>query len=692
MILESSVEDTALPITPEEAKAALRTGLFEDDPALRLTVQDLERAEASEMTRSWILGWDSARTLYQSPRRPRYWSGGGTEAASISFFTVATAVNSIVPQIIGGMFSDTPPFMIEERPGTTAQASRAVGAVLGYQLEDINFREEMRLGVTNACLFGTAIFKWGWETYTKKRKIYKRKTPVVTLPAQIPGAPPVQISDDDIEEVIDTEQVDRPSFEHIVNLREVLVDPGLNVPDIRKAKYVIHRLYMTYNDLDKLRDRPGFEKLPSKEKLLAMFLPPVELAEPAPQEEGITNPLYDAKAEPRYDETTVDPFEQPLEVLERWSDKDYIVVLQKKMVICNTENPYGKIPFLSVGWWDVPEAFWSYGLGRSIGNEQELQQGITNIWLDQATINLNGVYVRVRGKSIPTQSIRIAPGKIIEVDEKGGFEPLARQPAVPEAQQALAMSQARAEQVSGANEASSQGIAGQSGHSNMARSSAGAQILASGASNRVEDFLEKLAGQVMVPFLYEMYEMDRAMLPMSQLKYILNDELQHEFVKDNGDLVDLINARVKFSVLAAAKMQVKRTMAQSLPLLTQYLANQQTQEQLAIQGKKVNVLELTRMYFTISGWNTTNDVIVDMTPQDQQRAQAMNPAAQIQAKQQATTQSAAQIQQQKFENEQNLQDQSNTARAAREVLRTVFEKEATPEALTGEPSATGLGG
>lgn len=691
MILEGQVSDTALPITPEEAKAALRTGLFADNPALRLVCQDTERAEMHEMTKSWILSWDSARQLYQSPHRPRYWSGGMTEAASISFFTVATAVNSLVPQIISGMFSDNPPFMIEEHSGTTAQAARAVGALLAYQLEDINFREQLRLGVTNACLFGTAIFKWGWETYTKKRKIYKRKNPDVNLPPAFPGAKPVQITDDDFEQEIIEELVSRPCFENITNLREVLVDPGLNVPDISKGKYVIHRLYMTYNDLEKLRNRPGFE-IPSKDEVLSWFLPPIEQAEGAPQEQGVTNPLYDAKAEPRYVDTTIDPFEQPLEVLERWDNTSYIVVIQKKLVICNTENPYGKIPFSSVGWWDVPEAFWSLGLGRTIGNEQELQQGITNIALDQATINLNGVYVRVRGKSIPTQSIRIAPGKIIEVDDKDGFKPLDRQPAVPEAQQFLAMSQARAEQVSGANEASSQGIAGQSGHSNMARSSAGAQILASGASNRVEDFLEKLSGQVFVPFLYEMHEMNCEMLPPSQMRYILDDELQHEFMQDSGDLLEILNARIKFEILAASKMQVMRTMAQSLPLLTQYLANQQTQEQLAIQGKKVNVLELTRMYFAVAKWKTVNDVIVDMTPEDSQRAQAMNPAAGAMMKQQAQTQSQAQLEQQKFEHEQQLQDQSNTARAAREVLRTVFEKEATPEALTGEPGPAGLGG
>jgi hypothetical protein len=689
MILEHSVDDNQLPITPEEAKAKLRDGMYGDDPALRLVILDTERAETAELTKSWVMGWSKAHNLYQSPYTSRYWPGGQTEAASVPNFTVANAANSIVPQVIGGLFADSPPFMIEERSGTTAQAARAVSGLLEYQIDDINLREQIRLGAMNAVLFGTTIFKWGWETYTKKRKVYKRKNPPVSLPAPIQGTKPITIEDDEFEQEIIEELVDRPCFENIVNLRHVLVDPGLNVPDIRKAKYVIHRMYMTWEDLDKLRDRPGFE-IPSKAKLLELFLPPVEQPVGAPQEQGSTNPLYDAKAEPRYEDTSADPFQMPLEVLERWDNKTYTVVLQRKLCICNTENPYGEIPFYSANWWDVPESFWGLGIGRTIGVEQILQQNMMNLILDQASLNLNGVYVRVRGKNIPTQSIRIAPGKIIDVDAPKDFAPLERIPAVPEAVQYLSMSQARAEQVSGANDASSQGLAGQSGHSNLARSAAGANLLASGGSNRIEDFVEKLSLQVLVPFLLKMHEMNCEMLAPSQMKYILNDELQHEFMQENGDIESVLNAQVKFSVLAASKMQVKRTMAQTLPLLTSYLANPQTQTQLSTQGKKVDVLELTRMYFEVSGWRTVNNVIVDMNPDDQQRSQQMNPGAQAVAKQQMQTQSQAQLQEQKFEQEQQLADQRNIAKAAQEVLRQEYEKAVTPEALNGEADPRGI--
>lgn len=664
-----------LPITPDEVREFAQMGVWSEDPSLKLVCQDADRAEGHSHTKAFVLGWEEAINLYQSPITPRVWPGTGVEAASIPFFTVATAANALVPQAVNGLFYENPPFLAQERAGTSADEAEAIRDVMGVQLEDINFREEIRLGVTNAILFGTQIWKWGWESYKRKRLVYERKNPPVNLGSPLPGAPPVQITDDEIKETLVEESIERPTFEHIVNLKEVLVDPALNVPDIRKAKYVIHRMYMTWKDIEKLRDRDGFD-IPSEKKLLDLFLPPVE---PAVESLG-ENPAssWDARAQPRYQESSINPLEDPLEVLERWDNDTYIVVLQRKLVLCNVQNPYGKIPFLSVNWWDVPSAFWGLGIGRTIGAEQRIQQGITNIWLDQASLNLNGVYVRVKGKSVPTQNIRIAPGKIIEVDDKDGFKPLDRTPAVPEAQQHLILSQSRAEQVSGANEAASQGLAGNTGHSNLARSAAGANLIASGSGNRISDFVEKLANQVIVPFLYEMQQMNNSMLPVSQLQYILNDELQHAYLKNGGDLVNILNARVKFSILAGAKMQVRRNMAQALPQLTQFLTSQQTENQLSTQSKKVNIVQIIKMMFEAADLRTFYDVIEDMTPDEIERQKELqNGAAQ------AKMQSQEQLEQQKFEHQQELADAENTARAARDLLRIQWKAQAEGQNVPG---------
>lgn len=677
-------------INSDAARKALSNNLmFDDDSALSLVVKDTERAEAFELSKAWVLFWNTANSLYQSPYIARYWEGTQSEKASIPFFTVATAVNSLVPQIMNGLFYQDPPFVVQNRPKTSADAARAVQAVLNFQLEDINFKEELRRGVVNAILFGTAIWKTGWEIFTEKESQFKRKNPPTVVPNPVPGLPDTTIEDEEdiVEEEIDV-TTDRPTFENIVNLRHVLVDPGLNVPDIRKAKYVIHRQYMTWEDLDKLRNRPGYE-IPSREKLLELFLPPVEEVESAPSETMMQNPLWDARAKPRYESTTIDPFAQPLEVLERWDKERCIVVLQKKLVICNDKNPYRQIPFLSLNWWDIPEAFWGMGLAKTIGSEQRLQQAITNAWLDGVSLNLNGVYVRVEGKSqAPSQSIRLAPGKIINVQNKDDFTPLDRLPAVPEAPQALALSQARTEQTSGASEPGTQGIAGASGHSNLARSATGASMLASGTGTRIQDFIERLCYQVYVPFLYNMHELDASLLPTKTFKSILTDELEHEYTKQNGDILDLRNAKLIFSIGAGARLQARRTMAQAIPIMLSFLQSQNITDGLAVEGKKVDVNEITRMIFEVSDWRNYSSVIVPMTQQDQQRwqmAQGMNKSVQ-------DFQNKSKLEQQKFENKSNLIDQQNTARAVHEVIRQDLEQSAGPESLEGAPGNRGFGG
>jgi hypothetical protein len=630
--------------------------------------------------------------LYQSPFSARYWDGSagsaGSERANIPFYTVATAVNAIVPTVINGLFYEPRPFMITQRPGTSELAAEAIGDILEYQLEDINFREELRLGVMNAVLFGTGIWKYGWETSTRKRTIYRKANSPTVVKSSVPGAEPITLvpNEEEVEEIETTEYVDRPFFEHIVNLRHVLVDPGLDVPTVKKAKYLIHRLFSTWDDLDKLRERPGFD-IPSKEKLLELFLPPKEPVDMSTGESSIKNPLWDARAEARWEATTIDPFNQPLEILERWDKDKYIVVLQKKLVICNDANPYGEIPFLSVGWWDVPEAYWSMGLAKTIGSEQRLQQGVTNLWLDNAALNLNGVYVRVLGKGVPTQNIRVSPGKIVNVDNQGDFVPLKRLDAVPEAMEAIQMSQARAEQVAGANEMTSQGVAGASGHSNAARSAAGVNALTAGAGNRTADFVEKLSNQVIMPFLYAAHELNRALLPIATLKYLLNEELEHEFLKKKGDIIEILNARVKFSITAGAKMQARRNMAQALPIMIQFLTSAETTQQLSLQGLKVDVALLLKMMFEVSEWRNYYDVVVPMTPQDQQRMAQQSPAGQQVAKAKAT----GALQQQQFQNKSQLADQNNIARAANQVLRMTFEKSAEPYETTGEAGGTGFG-
>jgi hypothetical protein len=677
-LLDPAPTTSHQPITVAEAKEYLHTGVWGDAAVLKLVIQDAEKAENYEVAKTFVAGWQAANILYQSPFQAQYWEGTAVPRSSIPLFTLATAVNSLVPQIMGGMFYENPPFIIQERPGTTSQEARAVGGLIAYQLDDINFRQELEWGVKNAVLAGTAIWKWGWETFTKERKVYRRKNPAVNIANPIPGGQNITVHDADeeiVEEIVE-EVIDRPVFEHMANLKYVLVDPTLNVPDISKAKVVTHRMYMTWEDLDKLRDRPGYD-IPSREEMMMLFLPPREPVERALAESTGKNPMYDLRADARFEDATIDPFNEPLEILERWTNDTCQVVLQKKAVIYNGANDYGKIPFLSVGWWDVPEAFFSMGLAKMIGSEQMIQQGIVNKWADVTTMLLNPVIRRKRGKSVTTQNIRMAPGKIVEIEDKDDMQPMERLPGVPEAGEHIALSQSRVDQIAGAGALNTSGMA--AGHSNLARTAEGAKMLGSSGTT-VPSFVDKLSNQVLLPFLYAVQEMNSALLPMSTIRRILSDELQHEYMKKNGDPLNLLNAKIKFSVLAGSKMSARQKMAQALPILTQYLMNEQTTQQLAIAGYRVDNLEIFRMMFEVSEFKNEKDVIVKMTPEEMKRAQQNSPAAIAQIK----GQQAQQAQAQKHQNNLEIVDDENIARAGREVLRATMEKASEPLEVTGQ--------
>jgi hypothetical protein len=688
-LLDQPVIPSQEPLSSAEIHSIQSTGNWADDAALRLVVLDAQRAENYATTKAWVVGWNTASLLEQSPISPAYWEGTAVPRSNVPFYTVATAVNSVTPQIVNGLFFDDPPFLVQPRPATGSDTARAIGDIISFQLDDINFRESIRMGVRNAALFGTAIFKWGWDRFTRERTIYKRKDSSVSLPSGVPGAPPVTLEAPEDEEIIEEvikETVDRPFFDNVTNLRHVLVDSTLNIPQIEKGKFVIHRLYMTYTELIKLKDRPGY-KIPSERELINLFIDPRELADQAPQDQALRNPMWDVRSDAQWNDATFDPFNEPLEILERWDNDKVIVVLQKKLVICNDKNPYGVIPFLSVNWWDVSESFYGLGLAKTIGSEQRLQQGLTNTYVDNATLNLQGVWTRVRGKSVPIENIRIAPGRIVNIENQGDFAPLPRTPAVPEAAQHIAMSQARAEQVGGVNEIATQGTAGSSGHSNLARTAAGANLLGSGSGNRVSDFIERLSSNVIIPFLYQLHELNRAMLPASIIRRILNDELDHAYLRKGGDVLELLNARVDFDILAGSKLAARRTMAQALPIMTQFLMNQFVQQQLQLEQKKISVEEVLHMFWESSDWKNYYDVVIPMTQQEIQRAQQNSPAALAQMKLQAGQQQNAQA----FQQKQALLDQENYARAGRDVLRHAVETSASPEEIGGAAGGQGFG-
>jgi hypothetical protein len=659
-----------------------------DRSALALVLGDFDKSESWLSSKQWALRWRESQLRYEPIRQVTYWEGTTVPRSSLNVYSVAQVVQSIMAKIMEGLFADSPPFIITPRKGTGAEAARAVESLLSFQIEDCDFRREIEDGAADALLFGTAIWKVNWRETKKTLRTYKRKEQPVTLASPTPGGEPTILHTEESDDIVAEERVidyGKPCIE-MQDLHDTYVDPALRRSDIRKAGFVISRITVSAEQLDEMRGWEGYD-IPSESKLMD-YLFPRQDSIPVTQMESlqvIGNTATTHQAQPDWMESTVDPTQDTsrFEILERWDNDRVIAILNRKIVIRNEKNPFGKLPYFSVGWWRVPNSFYSMGIGITAGDEQEIQRGLINAMLDEVAWNLNLPILVSKDEELLTQNIRMSLGKFVRVDDpERGVRQMQRLQAVPEGYAEIQASQARVEGSSGANEMLVQGATPSQGRTSMGRTATGANLLAGGSGSRLESFVERLAPQVIIPALDMFFEMDKQLLEMDQLRQILDDEMFDAF---DGDHLDVLNAKVKFDVLAASRMVAKQRMAQSLPMMAQTFLTDPMHQMLQAQNKKIDVNELANMWFDISGWKNKASLIVDMTPEEKQQAAMNNPAAQkMQSEQQMlAAKTNAQLQ---------IQDSDNAARAYREVQRQIIQQELKNMAVTGEPNPQMLGG
>lgn len=660
----------------------------DQDLAVSLVVQDMQRSEKFVMGRLWVTEWRIAKAIYEAPVKQQFWRDTLVPRASNSFPLCAQHIRAILDQTMPALFSDDPPFDTEPNEGTPRQVSRGWESVVGYQVKRAGVKSQVRLIAKDGLIFGTGIGKWGWQKYTKKRLTYKRAANPVQV--QLPTGKTIFINtaeSDELDEVEVVDEVSEPYF-HRCEVNHVMVSPGLRDPDIRKAAYVIYRDYMTLRDIRKLRDFEGYE-IPSDEELKLLAQPPAEQAVSATLEnEATAFPAQGHRPLPRYLNESEDPLEHKLEVLEYWSNDRLIVVLQRKKAIRNGDNPFGILPFVSCFWDDLSGTFYAFGIPRRLGGTQTHIQGLRNLRLDDINLNLQNVWLEKQGTNLTGQPYKMYPGARFKVSDPEGIKPLIKQPVLSEAWQEEGVLIADAEKTSGANEMMVQGALPTAGRTSMGRTATGAGILGGASSSRIESYVGVLADQVLLPILYAFLHMDRMWLNPKDIRKIVGQDIWNDMeANHDGDLlVDMCNnADMEFRMLAGSSISAKRAMAQMLPLEMQLFSQPATNAGLAAAQMKPNWVELMRRAEQASGWKSPEDVIIPMTQQDIQRQVAMNPEV---MKAQSTSQRLSQLHKQAQElsaqqNQEKLQqiDAKGLAGAGSEIITRAIERAATRDEI-----------
>lgn len=606
------------------------------DPAIALVIQNTKRAEAFLETRLWMSEWRVAKGLYEAPVRQQYWRDTLVPRASNSFPLCAQHVRAVLDQVMPAVFPAKVPFAIDPNQGTSWQVARAWEAVLAYQLKQANFRQEMRLLIKDAEVFGIGMGKWGWESYTKKREIYTRATHPKKIQDQNGNWVLQHTKESDALDIKEVEEVVMRPFFKRCEINHVLVDPSLRVPDIRYAKYVIYRDFMTLRDLNKYRDCEGWD-IPSEDELRKLAEPPEEKAPGTPMEnEATAYPAQGHRPLPRYIDSSEDPLDHKLEVLEYWTNDSVICVLQRKKLIRNEKNPFGCLPFVSAFWDDIPGSFYAFGIPRRIGGIQVHIQGLRNLRLDDVNLNLQQIWLCKIGTQIAAQPIKAYPGAVFKVDNPNeDLKPLIKQPIMAEAYKEEEVLINDAERTSGANALVTQGGSLPGNRSTGMRSAAGANAVAGASDAHIQGFADVIIEQVFVPTLNAFIEMSRQRMDFELMRRVIGTKLwtalENSYINDSGENSQYLNDAMcnvqdlQVSVLASSNLNSRAKMAAALPVLGEMFMQPAFQQGLAAAGKKVNWEEYgNRMEFT-SGYDAPEDIFIDLTPEDKQQAAASNP-------------------------------------------------------------------
>ena len=700
-------QTVAAPPSDGPSKGSLQPGDLKSDGTpktinneLTLVVQSAQMAKNYIEKNQWALLWRDADLLYQSPRPMSVYDNTYVLEPNVQRFTVAKVVNSVVPQLYKGLFYDDPPMLLRPRPGTPQEVIDAKTSLFSFILDQCGFKTQTKWGLEQMAFLGTAIFKWGYNW--KEITTYKRKATTLKIESgTTSGADQTTSLPTDEPPTItqDTKTVPMPFFQWRP-IDKVLVDPQLWVSDIRRAAWVVDVQYMDFYQLNDLRKaiegaiEDGEEgdaikgwTIPTEDQLKAIW------TSEAPQMSNETVGITHARGIVHHSEemnfqTSPDPLRRKLEVLEYWDKKKKILVLNQSHVICSAKNEFNQIPFLSANWWNRPRAFYGMGLGLIVGQNQRVDQGTINSILKILSYGVNPIYLRNRDDNAPTQTIKTGLGKILSVTDVEKSYRLLESPKVPsDVWTALRESESATESSSGADQTLVQGSSA-GPRSGMGRSATGANIMAGSSATRLDGPLDNFIEQVFKPFLSIIDMLVFNVMSDAAILHVLGQEMGQEFL-DDFNIQEYHDAQIEYEVLAGSSLAAKRTMAQSMVMLTQILDNPQIQQSLAdINEEYIDFKPIVAMWLEASEWKNKNSIIKKMTPAMIQKRDANSKAAIMQQQMQAKQQGD----QQKFQQKQQLEDQASDNRIKRDITREAARTSGLSEAVNGEPNPQGIQG
>lgn len=624
-----------------------------DDLAIRVVLSDFARAERFRKT-NFDERWTANDRILHANVAQEYWEGTEPRVpkASIGVKLEQQQLESLLPYLHEGIFASNDGiwFDFHPRPGTSPDAALASREFIATQTDVAGIEQVIDHG--NRCMghHGTQIIKVGWCKRPYDRAEWR--------PASVNGG--MKLTRGPAQ----TGYVPGPEAT-VCSLRDIYLDPSLNIPDTQKAQFVIQRGLRGWDELQRMGAADKSYKIPSREEIRAYL---VSRAEPtrAASDSDRQQSLSEAGQTTVHLQGTTDPARARLEVLEYWTLDRFVVVLERKWVICNKKNPYGFMPFFSCNYMDVIDQFYGKGLAEVLEYEQLLQQGLINSHLNEVSLNIHGAIAAQANMVTNKNSLRPAPGQTIFTVGKPSdvLMEIKRSAVTQDWFVALQQSQLRAQQYTGLSDIVTQGAPGVA--TSVTRTAKGVGALQTAAHSRIQFLIERLENRLVIPLLDAFVRLN---------KLFLNPNDQYQVVKD-GQTFDLnplavVNSNFAIELRAGSKMAARQAMQATLPFMAQYA--QAMIAPLAEQGWKFQPNAFWRDACEIMNWRSkSNDWFVPMSPQERAQQQ------QQQSLDQQKLALKKQLQDEKFQHQDEMMQQQTGLN----ILQ-----DASKQALGGAPAA-----
>lgn len=617
-----------------------------DDDAVATTVwYDFQYAMAYVDTNSWLAEWQYIDYLYQSPNYDRDYRAQGNRPARISRFNVAKNSNTLSTQIRRGVFADGAPFELEatgifaglDDVETYLDAITQIFTVLDQRAE---LEYNMELFIDSMVLQGTAIAIPVWETKPVVHRTREPKVPPV--PIKMPDGSTKMVhtlESDDYKTVCETYIESWPYFEYR-RLGTSLFDPKWrtpNRPDL-SAGYRVDVDYVTMMDLQQMRQLTCYKDIPNNEELKRYFLnSPQGDAQQGTQTAQALTTLNTTvlHAEGPNRDTSHNPFEKPIMKIARWSPTwvyEELVYPGAKKVIRKEKHGLDTYALgMSATWWNIENSGYGMGVGRINAGDQRMDQGVLNEVLKMIGYWTNAplMYNNADGNA-PTQNVVMGLGTLWGINAGAGGDvrkalAYAPKPDIPtQAFEIYQMGLQGGAQVVGADSTVMQGNVGGEG-STALRTAAGVNRIGGKADENIATPVQHLE-YVLVRWYEFLWKMVTEVMPVTEIRRILSKKYADAIV----NLIDskiLLNATFNIKILAGQKLAARAAIAQIIPFLLQLVQQPQLLQFMHEKGWTVNFLGIERIFLRVSELKGAEDIIVKLTPQEQQQVQQMNPNA-----------------------------------------------------------------